>query len=217
LIQKADRSNPLRLVSRFRVLTPTLSHVLCVCALFAGSGCKRDAPAEPKPTEKPVPANFPGTKPPEAEHKAGLRWSEPAGWKRLDSAGSMRKASYEVPPAEGDSDPAGLGIFHFGSQGGTIDANIDRWVSQFQGASREQLKRTQRSSGGLVQHIVEIERGTFASGMPGGPTAPKEGWALLGAIVETPSGPWFFKLVGPQRTVQQARNEFFRLLDSTKI
>jgi hypothetical protein len=128
----------------------------------------------------------------------------------------MRKATYRVPAAQGDTEPGELGVFHFGDQGGGIDANIDRWVSQFQGATKEQLKRTDRSVGGLVQHVVEIERGTYASGMPGGPTTPKPGWALLGAIVETPSGPWFFKLVGPSRTVQAARTEFFRMLDSMK-
>ena len=146
-----------------------------------------------------------------------MAWNDPAGWKRSNAPGPMRKASYEVPAAAGDTEPASLGVFHFGSKGGTVEANVDRWVAQFQGVSREQLKRTDRSSGGLVQHVVEIEKGTFASGMPGGPTTPKPGWALLGAIVETPSGPWFFKLVGPKRTVEKARDEFFRLLDSAKV
>jgi len=205
-------------------LTPSQSPwlVLCWAAVFACAACKRSAPAEPKPAEqRPAPANFPGTKPPEAAgpsaSASALVWNEPAGWKRLAAPGSMRKASYEVPAAEGDAEPASLGVFHFGPQGGTVDANIDRWVSQFQGVSRDQLKRTDRSAGGLVQHVVEIEKGTFASGMPGGPNTPKPGWALLGAIVETPSGPWFFKLVGPKHTVEKARNEFFRLLDSAKV
>jgi hypothetical protein len=201
----------------------TLWLLWCWAAIFSCASCKRSAPPEPKPAEeRPAPANFPGTKAPETQPSetptaGGLVWNEPAGWQRSNAPGAMRKASYDVPAAEGDTEPASLGVFHFGDKAGSVEANIDRWVSQFQGVTREQLKRTDRSSGGLVQHIVEIEKGTFASGMPGGPTTPKPGWALLGAIVETPSGPWFFKLVGPKRTVEKARDEFFRLLDSAKV
>ena len=72
-------------------------------------------------------------------------------------------------------------MFHFGAgQGGGIEANVERWVGQFKGVDKQQVKRSDRSANGLVQHVVEIERGTYSSGMPGGPTTPKENFALLG-------------------------------------
>ena len=55
------------------------------------------------------------------------------------------------------------------------------------------------------------------------PTRLKKGWGLLGAVVELPDaaqrgkGPkalWFFKLVGPRKTVEAARKEFDELVAS---
>jgi hypothetical protein len=129
----------------------------------------------------------------------------------------MRKASYQVPKADGDAEDGELTVFHFGAgQGGGIEPNIERWVGQFKGVDKSQVKRSSRSANGMVQHVVEIERGTFSSGMPGGPTTPKADYALLGAIVEAPDGSWFFKLTGPVKTVTKAREEFTALLDSVK-
>jgi len=63
--------------------------------------------------------------------------------------------------------------------------------------------------------VVRAE-GTYASGMPGGPTTPKPGWALLGAIAEGPSGAVFFKLTGPKKGVAAARPAFEALVASLK-
>jgi hypothetical protein len=40
---------------------------------------------------------------------------------------------------------------------------------------------------------------------------------LLGAIVETPRGPWFFKMTGARATVEAARPAFDALLDSARV
>lgn len=131
----------------------------------------------------------------------------------------MRKASYEVPRASGDSEDGELAVFYFGpGQGGSIDANVERWVKQFSGVSASDVKRADREANGLRQHTVEIEHGTFDAGpmaMSGG-KGPKNDYALQGAIVETPSGAYFFKMTGPARTVAAARAPFFQLLDSVR-
>jgi len=54
--------------------------------------------------------------------------------------------------------------------------------------------------------------GTYASGMPGGPTTPKTRFALLGAIAEGPRGNLFFKLTGPRKTVAKAAAQFEALV-----
>ena len=129
----------------------------------------------------------------------------------------MRKASYQVPKADGDAEDGEVSVFHFGAgQGGGIEPNVERWVGQFKGVEKSQVKRSSRSANGMVQHIVEIEKGTFSSGMPGGPTTPKNDYALFGAIVEAPEGAWFFKMTGPMATVKKAREEFTAMLDSVK-
>ena len=130
----------------------------------------------------------------------------------------MRKASYEVPHAKGDSEDGELAVFYFGpGQGGSIDANVERWIKQFAGVKPEDVKRADRKANGLVVHTVEIVGGSFASGMPGAPAVQKTGYSLLGAIVETPSGPYFFKLTGPDKTAAEARKPFYAMIDSVGL
>lgn len=48
------------------------------------------------------------------------------------------------------------------------------------------------------------------------PKAPKEGWALRGAIAAGPGGNVFFKLVGPRKTVERAQPAFDALVKSLR-
>jgi hypothetical protein len=147
---------------------------------------------------------------------AGIAWTDPPAWKRAPAATAMRKATYRIPKVKGDPEDAELGVFQFGAHGGGIEANVERWVGQFEGTKKSDVKRSERTVNGLPVHLVEIPSGTYASGMPGGPTQPKAEYAMLGAIVEAPGGNWFFKLTGPKATVARARRDFTALIDSIK-
>lgn len=130
----------------------------------------------------------------------------------------MRAATYRVQRAPGDPEDAELAVFYFGpGQGGDTEANAKRWIGQFDGVPADQVKREDRDVAGMRQHTIEIETGTYQSGMPSGPKTPKSGYGLLGAIVETPSGNYFFKLTGPTATVSAAKRDFYGLLDSIKV
>jgi hypothetical protein len=130
----------------------------------------------------------------------------------------MRKASYVVPKVGADAEDGELAVFYFGpGQGGGIDANVDRWVKQFTDVPAGDIKRADREANGLHEHTVEITHGTFDAGsMSMAPGGAKKNYALLGAIVEAPSGAYFFKMTGPARTVAAARPAFIELLDSVK-
>ena len=130
----------------------------------------------------------------------------------------MRKASYVVPRAAGDTEDGELTVFYLGpGQGGGIDANVDRWVKQFADAKPSDVKRADRQANGLRQHTIELASGTFSAGMAmGGSGTPKPNYGLLGGIVEAPTGAYFFKLTGPSNTVNQAKTPFYQLLDSVK-
>jgi hypothetical protein len=101
-------------------------------------------------------------------------------------------------------------------QGGSIDANIERWKSQMQGpdgkpAPAEIAKRAVR---GIAMTTVDAS-GTY-SGM-GGPMAPAKpvpDYRMLGAIVEGPGGHVFVKFTGPAKTVAANRQKFDQLLAS---
>ncbi|HSQ09616.1 MAG TPA: hypothetical protein VLN25_03220, partial [Burkholderiaceae bacterium] len=69
-----------------------------------------------------------------AEQAGGLTWTAPPEWKAQGER-PMRAATYSIPAAKGDSEPAELAVFYFGeSSGGGVDANVKRWIEQFQKA-----------------------------------------------------------------------------------
>lgn len=192
---------------------------LLVCVAFAAAlaACKKG----PEPTPQRTPAagqNASGE--PEVSPAVGvdLTWDEPSGWERLPPSNPMRQAAYRVPKGPADGEDAELTVFYFGpGQGGSIEANVQRWIGQFQGLDPGSARRADRSAHGMRQHTIEIESGTFHTGMPGGSTEPKSDYGLLGAIVEAPDGPHFFKLTGPKRTVHASREAFYKLLDSVRV
>jgi hypothetical protein len=129
----------------------------------------------------------------------------------MPNPSSMRLATYRVPRAAGDTADADVSI---SQAGGAVDANIDRWIGQFEGEAAKNAKRTTRKVAGLDVTIVEIE-GTYLGGMGMGKNdGPTKDWALLGAIVATPGMPHFFKITGPARTVRAARPELDALLST---
>jgi hypothetical protein len=136
----------------------------------------------------------------------------------MHSNSPVRKAWYKVPATSPDTEKADVTVFYFGEhEGGDSEANIQRWIGQFGDDTKPaNIKRTERSANGMKQTTVEVE-GTFkGSGMPGSAQAPKPNYRLLGAVVQTPVGSYFFKMSGPKKTVESARPGFFTLLDSVR-
>ena len=156
------------------------------------------------------------------EGASAISWAAPAGWKEEPPTSRMRRTQFRIPRAAGDLDDGECAVFYFGpGQGGTPESNASRWVNQFQqsdGSSSEgKAKIAMRGVGGDEVMFVEV-KGTFVGmAMPGmGGGAPKEGYALLGAIVPGPDAPWFFKFTGPAKTVEANRAAFERLIASIR-
>jgi hypothetical protein len=151
-----------------------------------------------------------------AESIAGLQWTAPPGWKNEGTA-PMRAATYRIPPAPGDKDPAECVVYFFGQgQGGPVDANIERWKDQFHTANGKiaDAKVAKHTIHGLP--VTTIDTSGAYSGM-GGPLAsgpPVPGYRLLGAIIENPGGNIFLKFTGPTKTVAQNQSRFEQFLQS---
>lgn len=146
-----------------------------------------------------------------------LRWGTPQGWTFAKPAsGSMRLGEYIVAGAAGQQ-PAVMSIFYFGPQGGGgVDANIDRWVGQFttpEGKPITDAKRDIKTINGMKIHTVDVA-GTFNGGMGGG--GPQNDQRVLGAIVESPQGLFFFKLVGHKDVMSANEAKFGEFLQSLK-
>ena len=145
-------------------------------------------------------------------------WTDPAVWTRVPSNSTMRLATYRVPKTDGDREDGEVSVFHFGpGKGGDVKANLERWEKQFSDVAKANVRQNEKTIAGFAVHLLEIDRGTFASGMPGAPSKPSPGYGLLGAIVETPAGNYFFKLTGPEKTVKAAQRKFFAMLESIKV
>lgn len=143
-----------------------------------------------------------------------LRWSAPESWTAAVPASSMRLAEYVAPAADG-SQPGEVSIFYFGpGGGGGVEANVARWIGQFKnpdGTPATGQQSTETVSGMMV-HRVEAA-GTFNPGMAGNGVS-RDNYKMLGAIVESPAGLYFFKMVGPTDTIGARAPEFESLVKS---
>lgn len=148
-----------------------------------------------------------------ADSGAGVHWTVPATWK-AEAERPMRLATYTVAPG------GECGVYFFGAgQGGSVEANLDRWIGQFLQAdgkpSRAAAKIVKSSMHGLTITTVDVSGGY--TGM-GGPTmqagTPMPGYRLLGAIVEGPQGSIFFKFTGPAKTIAANHMAFDKMLAS---
>jgi|SRR5581483_5644130 len=145
------------------------------------------------------------------ESVAGLRWTAPADWKNQGST-SMRAATYAVAPN------TECVVYFFGEgQGGSVDANIERWKGQFKTTDGRPAPAqiAKRTSHGLT--ITTIDTSGEYSGM-GGPmsagAAVVSGYRLLGAIVQGPHGNVFIKFTGPAKAVSANQAKFEQLIAS---
>jgi hypothetical protein len=148
-----------------------------------------------------------------ADSGAGVGWTIPSTWK-AEAQRPMRLATYTVAPG------GECGVYFFGSgQGGSVDANLDRWIGQFLQAdgksSKAAAKIAKRTIHGWPTTTVDVS-GAY-TGM-GGPTAPSgpsvPGYRMLGAIVEGPQGSIFFKFTGPAKTIGANQAAFDKMLGS---
>jgi hypothetical protein len=136
-----------------------------------------------------------------------LRFKAPDGWTTEKSSSGMRVAQYKLPKAEGDKEDASLVLYYFGaSQGGTPQANIDRWIGQMKQAdgsdSKSKAKTENLTVNGLKVTTVDVT-GTYTAEMaPGSGTFhDDENYRLRAAVIETPKGNYFVKLAGPAKTI----------------
>ncbi|HXN31536.1 MAG TPA: hypothetical protein VN894_06725 [Polyangiaceae bacterium] len=194
---------------------------------FALAACSR-APTEPAGATTATPtapetaaiASAPPAPAPAPKRDLALLWNDPPGFVRANPKSPARAAEYVVPRAGADAEDAECVVMTFGPhQGGSVEDNAKRWVDQFQPAAPKP-RRTTIDTNGIRATFVEVS-GTFAGNMmpnAQGVVTPtsKPGWRLIGAILEAPSGLWFFKMTGPDLTVRAAAHQFEDMVRSAR-
>jgi hypothetical protein len=134
-----------------------------------------------------------------------LTFATPAPWKSAENASAMRKATLTIEAAGAEKPMEAVFYYFGGGQGGDVDANIQRWVGQFQSAP--EMKREDVEVGGVKVTLVKAT-GTYMDGAMFGEKTAKENWALLGAIVPGKEAPVFIKLTGPKDAAMSIYDAF---------
>ncbi len=137
-----------------------------------------------------------------------LRWRAPETWTKLGGGRTFRKATYVLPRADGDRYDGELAVWYFGDRvEGVVEANLSRWKMEFSDEADRPINDDQVGMeafdvGELHVRVYSIagryRMRDFATETI---AAPRDGYALRVAVVETPHGPWIFRALGPAKTL----------------
>jgi hypothetical protein len=134
----------------------------------------------------------------------------------------MRVAEFTLPRTAGDAEDAQLIIYYFGGSGGSVDANINRWVGQMQQPdgkpSGAAAKKQTRTINGLTISLVDVDGTYIAETAPGSTDRlNKPRFRLRAGVVQTANGPYFIKLTGPATTVTSWDRAYDQFLSSLRF
>jgi hypothetical protein len=154
----------------------------------------------------------------------GLSSRTPADWKEETATSKMRAHQFRIPRAKDDKEDAELVIFYFGpGGGGGVEDNIKRWKGFFTppaGKSIDDVSKVDKFKVGAVPVTSLDVHGTYL--MKTRPFDPSDkgekrpDYRMLGAVFESPKGPYFIRLVGPAKTVEQHKKGFDNWLKGFK-
>lgn len=165
---------------------------------------------------------FSCSKPPQPLDLGPVVLQAPADWTSSPPTSMMRKAQFTLPRAAGDSEDGELVVFYFGGEGGSAEANLKRWAGQFEqldgSSSMDKIKSSTETVAGMALTILDLS-GTYVA--PVNPMDPtnrynKPNFRMLAAVLETADGPFFFKLVGPEKTIEKSSAVFADFLKSAR-
>lgn len=132
----------------------------------------------------------------------------PKPWSQAQNTGMMTKAVLNYPA---DEKPLEAKFYDFGGPSGGVDANVQRWISQFEGTP--EVKKEELTFGDTKVVLVTAS-GTYLEGMPGGPKTPRPDSTLLGAILAGSESNVFIKMAGPKAAIAKAQEDFKKLVVS---
>jgi hypothetical protein len=149
-----------------------------------------------------------------------LRFKVPSEWTVEKPSSSMRLAQYKLPKAEGDKEDASLVLYFFGSnQGGSVQSNLERWIGQIEqpdGSSSAAKAKTETLTINQLKVSTIDLTGTYVAETAPGSTVRHNNpdYRLRAAVIETPKGAHYVKLVGPAKTVGRWEKAFNSYLQS---
>jgi hypothetical protein len=132
---------------------------------------------------------------------------------------TVRIIEYEfaVPATKGDPADGRVTVM---TAGGSVQANIDRWVGQFsqpEGSKSDGKPKTEtKKIAGREVHLVELA-GTYKDARgPFAPAVERPDYRMLAAIVPVGEANYFVKFYGPKATIAAHEKEFRGMIEGLK-
>jgi len=147
-----------------------------------------------------------------------LQLTAPKNWEKVKPRVNFIEYECAVPAAEGDENDGRVTVM---GAGGSVEANIDRWMTQFAqpggGDSKDKAKIEEKKVDGVTVHTVDVS-GTFRErvGGPfaGGAVKEHKDYRMLAAIILTEgAGNYFVKFYGPAKTVAENEKAFAKVIE----
>jgi hypothetical protein len=156
----------------------------------------------------------------------GLTSVAPAKWREEQPSAFAKRFRYKqfrLSKVKGDKRDAEMIIFFFQGQGGSAAENVRRWKGMFippRGKQVDDVAKVEKMKVGDVPVTYLDIHGTYKfKAAPFVPDARAEklpDYRMLGVVFESKNGPYFFRLVGPAKTVEHYKKGFDRFLKSFK-
>ena len=143
----------------------------------------------------------------------GLKAPVPADWKKEKPANLMRFLQFKLPKNKDDKEDGELVVFK--SLSGTAEANIKRWKDMFEPPEGKKIddvaKVTEIKIGGTKAPYLDVS-GTYKfKAAPFDPKAEvtlKPNYKMINVIFDCPKGPYFIRMVGPAKTMDEYKKGF---------
>jgi hypothetical protein len=154
----------------------------------------------------------------------GLKSTAPAAWKKQppnpDPKFKSRVHQFKITKAEGDPEDAEMIVFFFGKGGGGgADANITRWKGQFKDAPADKTKQEKFEVSKVPVNYLDIQGTYLLRTVPNDPNSnvvEKKDFRAINAIFASPNGPYYIRLLGPNKTVTAQKKAFDEWLKNFK-
>lgn len=150
----------------------------------------------------------------------GLTFQAPEAWKSVPTRSTMRRAQLKVDPVSGDDYPATLIVYAFPGGAGSVEANLNRWQSQFQDADGNPPRIESKKVKGKNTDVTRVETAGHykPSSFPGiAPEPERDNARMYVAVVITDRAGYFLKMVGPDKTMNSIRRAFDDLIASIEV
>lgn len=140
----------------------------------------------------------------------------PKDWKRGQPRSNIIEHEFALPGEKKEQEPGRLTIM---AAGGSVEANVDRWLGQFADRKEERVEPKEIEVAGKKVLLVDIS-GTFRDQRgPFAPAVERKDYRMLGAILalgEKDRGNVFVKLTGPAATIEHQAKAFREFVESLR-